>query len=227
MFFGPLVPAIFKSRPNRFLAIVEIEGMKVDCFVPNPGRLRELLQPDVRVYIKRAEGGIRRTAFDLALVEHKNNLVSVDSRVPNKVVEEAIKAFKIPEFQGYRVERREPIFGDSRFDLQLMYGAKVVLLEVKSCTLVVGGVAFFPDAPTERGSRHLHTLTRALREGRSAFMFLIQRSDADVLCPNRETDPGFSDALEEAQLKGVEVFAYDSKVTLEGITINKRVPVKI
>jgi sugar fermentation stimulation protein A len=122
---------------------------------------------------------------------------------------------------------REPTFGDSRFDLQLTDSAKMVLLEVKSCTLVVDGVAFFPDALTERGSRHLHTLTRTLCGGKSVFIFMIQRGDADILRPNRETDPGFFDALKEAQLKGVEVLAYNSKVTLESITINKRVPVKI
>jgi len=119
MFFGPLIPAVFKLRPNRFLAIAEAEGVKVECFVPNPCRLRELLQPDVRVYIKRIEGGVRRTLFDLALVEHRNTLVSVDSRVPKKLVEEAIETGSIPEFRGYVVERCEPTFGDSRFDLQL------------------------------------------------------------------------------------------------------------
>ena len=227
MRFGPLQQATFKARPNRFLGLAELKGEEVECFVPNPGRLGELLLPDARVYLKPAEGEARKTHFDLALVENSGGLVSVDSRVPNAVVGEALDAGLLPEFSGYRVERREPRFGDSRLDFQLTDGRHSALVEVKSCTLVVDGVALFPDAPTRRGTRHLRRLVDALGSGRSAIIFLIQRGDTETLRPNRGTDPAFAEALKEAQLKGVEAYAYDSKVTLEGITINRRVPVKI
>jgi len=227
MFFGDLTEGVFESRQNRFLARVTVEGKPVDCFVPNSGRLNELLLPSAHVYVKRVDGCEHRTSYDLALVDHGGVLVSVDSRIPNSVIEEAIQAGLMTEFNGYHVDRREPSCGDSRLDLHLTDGCGSALIEVKSCTLVTGGVALFPDALTKRCTRHLRTLTGTLISGRSAIVFLIQRDDAYLLSPNEATDPDFSNALREAQLKGVEAYAYDSKVTLEGITINKRVPVKI
>lgn len=143
------------------------------------------------------------------------------------MIEESIGAGIVREFHGYRVDRREPGFDDSRLDLQLTKGPANAWVEMKLCTLVVDGVAFYPDAPTERGTRHLRVLGDALRLGRSAFVFLIQRGDALSLSPNEATDPDFSEALRGAIVKDVEVYEYDSKVTLEGITINRRVPVDI
>ncbi len=227
MLFGSLTHATFKARPNRFVGLVDVDGRVEECFIANPGRMRELLVPGASVYLKRYESRLRRTRWDLALVEHRGIFVSVDSRVPNDVVEESIEAGLVPEFHGYRVDRREPGFGDSRLDLQLTKGSGHAWVEVKSCTLVFDGVALFPDAPTERGTRHLRVLGEALRLGRSALVFLIQRGDALSLSPNEATDPAFAEALRGALLKGVEVYAYDSKVTLEGITINRRVPVDI
>ena len=227
MIFSNLRPAIFRERQNRFLGLTEFDGKEVECFIPNPGRLEELLRPDTRVYLKPAESRVRKTRFDLVLVECQGNLVSVDSRVPNTVVEEAIEVGLIPEFFGYRVECREPTFDDSRFDFLLTNDQRRVFVEVKSCTLVVDGLALFPDAPTRRGTRHLLRLDDALSSGRSAIIFLIQRGDANALRPNWNADPVFAAAFEKAQLKGVEAYAYDSRVTLEGISINRRVPVKI
>jgi len=227
MLFGAMTPATFVARPSRFLGLAEAEGRTVECFIPNPGRMRELLYRGARVYLHRCKSSSRKTSYDLALAYSEGTLVSIDSRVPNIVIEESIHARLLPEFDGYVIDRREPIFGDSRLDLSLTNGSQTALLEIKSCTLVVGGVALFPDAPTRRGARHLRTLSEALRLGRSALIFLIQRDDACSLHPNEATDPGFSDALRQALLKGVEVYAYSSKVTLEGITINRRVPVKI
>jgi len=157
---------------------------------------------------------VRKTRFDLILVECQGNLVSVDSRVPNTVVEEAIELGLIPEFSGYRVECREPTFYDSRFDFLLTNDQRRVFVEVKSCTLVVDGLALFPDAPTRRGIRHLLRLYDALSSGRSAIIFLIQRGDANALRPNWHADPAFAAAFEEDQLKNVEAYAYDSRVTL-------------
>jgi len=227
MLFGNLIPATFVARPNRFLGLVDVDGETMECFIPNPGRMRELLYRGARVYLRRCVSESRKTSYDLSLADHDGVLVSIDSRVPNSVIEESIRSGLIPEFGGYVIDRREPIFGDSRFDLHLIKGSRSALVEIKSCTLVVGGVALFPDAPTKRGARHLRTLSKALRVGRSALVFLIQRNDAVALSPNEAADPEFSNALRQALLKGVEVYAYDSKVTLEGISINRRVPVKV
>ncbi len=227
MLFGSLTHATFKSRPNRFVGLAEVDGRVEECFIANPGRMRELLVPGASVYLKRFESRLRRTRWDLALVDYRGIFVSVDSRVPNDVIEESIEAGLIPEFYGYRLDRREPGFEDSRFDLQLTKGSAHAWVEVKSCTLVLDGVVLFPDAPTDRGTRHLRVLGEALRLGRSALVFLIQRGDALSLSPDETTYPTFAEAIRSAHLKGVELYAYDSKVTLEGITINRRVPVDI
>jgi sugar fermentation stimulation protein A len=226
MLFGEaLKPAIFKARPNRFLGEVEIDGERALCFIPNPGRMKELLHPDAKVYVLEKTSEHRKTSLDLVLVDLDGLLVSIDSRVPNKVVAEAIKAGNLTEFIGMRIEKKETVFEDSRLDFGLSGKSVSMLLEVKSCTLVKEGGALFPDAPTERGRRHLHTLVRALDQGRAAMLFLIQRSDAIAFGPNQETDPLFSDALREAAEDGVEVYAYSSKVTLQGVSIGGGLPV--
>lgn len=220
-------PATFRARPNRFLGVVEVEGRRDLCFIPNPGRMEELLHPGAKVYLlERASEG-RKTRYDLVLVDLEGTLVSADSRAPNKVVAEAIEAGRLPEFRGLGIGRREPAFGDSRLDFQLSDGRTSLLLEVKSCTLVRGRTGLFPDAPTERGRRHLRTLVKALGRGRAAVLFLIQRADAENFQPNGETDPRFAEALGEAADRGVEVYAYNSVVTLEGVYINRRVPVDL
>jgi len=192
MLFGrELVPATFKARPNRFLGEVEIDGDRVLCFIPNPGRMEELLHPDANVYLLEKPSEHRKTGFDLVLVDLCGTLVSVDSRMPNKVVAEAIETRRMPVFRGLRIAKREPVFEDSRLDFRLVDAQTSMLLEVKSCTLVRDETGLFPDAPTERGRRHLRTLVRALEVGRAAMTFLIQRSDAVSLRPNEETDPRF------------------------------------
>ncbi len=227
MKYKDLQKAKFVSRTNRFLGIVDIEGKKIETFIPNPGRMVELLQPEANVWIANKKGIHRKTAFDLVLVEHKDTLVSIDSRTPNTVIEEAIQAGAAPEFKGYRVERREPSYDDSRFDLLLTDGHRKLTLEAKSCTLVEEGVALFPDAPTKRGTRHLKTLIKALHKGRSTILFIIQRSDAKTFQPNEKTDPEFAKALREAALKGVEVYAYGSDVTINEISLKGRIPIDL
>lgn len=226
-FGGALVPASFKARLNRFLGEVDMDGGPALCFIPNPGRMEELLRIDAQVYLLERSSEHRKTRYDLVLVDLDGTLVSVDSRTPNRVVAEAIEARRLAEFRGLRIDKREPVFEDSRLDFRLADGSDSLLLEVKSCTLVEDGTGLFPDAPTERGSRHLHALVRALEAGRAAVLFLIQRADATSFIPNERTDPLFADALREAATRGVEVYAYNSKVTFEGVSINRRVPVKL
>ena len=224
-FPGPLLPATFLKRPNRFLGIVKIGDVYAQCFVPNPGRMKELLHPGARVYLLERSSEKRKTRYNLVLVDFGGSLVSIDSMRPNKVVAEAIEAGSIPEFLDLNVEKREHTYRGSRLDFLLRGKKDQLLLEVKSCTLVRDGVGLFPDAPTARGSRHLLTLIDSLERGRAAAFFLIQRADAGCLKPNEEADPEFTGNLREAHRRGVEVYAYTSEVTLEGVFVKEKVPV--
>ena len=224
---SPLLEATFVDRPNRFLGIIEIEGIKKKCFIPNPGRMKELLYPGAKLFIqhKKAEG--RKTEYDLILVEHRNTLVSIDSRLPNILTAEAVNEEKIPEFRNYKVKKAEYTRGDSRLDFLLEGEKGRFFVEVKSCTLVKGDVALFPDAPTKRGSKHLKNLENCLTEGRAAMLIIVQRSDANSFTPNIFTDQTFSETLRRVSDIGVEVYAYTCKISLEEIKISKKIPVKL
>ena len=226
-FSGRLVPAIFQSRPNRFLGVVLVDGVETLCFIPNPGRMKELLYRGARVYLLLVQSDTRKTQYNLTLVDHEGTLVSVDSNVPNRLVREAVDRGIIEPFEGFRVKKAEYTFGESRLDFLLESDSGKLLLEVKSCTLIRDGVALFPDAPTKRGSRHLRTLTRGLTQGRSAVFFLIQRSDANSFRPNMETDSDFATNLKEANREGVEVYAYSSRVDFDGVFLGSRVPIDL
>ncbi len=223
---APPLPATLIKRPNRFLGVVDMDGTEVLAFIPNPGRMHELMVPGTRVYVIPREGAHRKTRFDLTLVEYNNTLVSIDSRLPNHMLREAINA-GIPEFKGYRVERTEPTFHDSRLDLKLTDGTTQILLETKSCTLVVDGVALFPDAPTKRGARHMNTLVVALEHGRAAACFVIQRNDAWKWRPNEEMAPEFTAALRNAVEQGVEAYTFTCDVNLDTVFIQKRVSINL
>lgn len=222
-----MIKAKFIERKNRFTAIVELDGETVPAHVANSGRLRELFVHGAEVYLTEIEGSHRATRYDVSLVKYKGRLVSVDARVPNKVVADAVDNRELNEFAGYRVFKREVKFGDSRLDLLLQNElGEEFFVEVKSSTLVIDGNARFPDAPTERGARHVSELVRATEEGyRAAVVFLIQRDDALSFTPNDSTDPEFGEILREAYKKGVEVYAFICRVSCEGISIIKGVPV--
>lgn len=222
-FLDRLVPAVFKERPNRFLGVVEVGGEETLCFIPNPGRMEELLYPSSKVYLMKMPSEARKTRYDLILVNLKGTLVSIDSRLPNRLVAEAIQLSNFSEFQGLRIEKKEPLFGGSRLDFLLTGDSDQLFLEVKSCTLVRDGTGLFPDAPTQRGSRHLKTLASGLTVGRSAILFVIQRPDAKNLRPNDATDPEFGKNLSLVKDLGVEICAYNSDVTLEGVSLKRKV----
>lgn len=213
------------KRSNRFLGVIELGGQTTQCFIPNPGRMKELLIPKTPIYVIERSGDHRKTNYDLVLVEHNGILVSIDSRIPNKVLNEAINKGELSEFDGFFVERKEPSFHDSRFDLLLSNKKVNLWLESKSCTLVNNGVALFPDAPTLRGVRHLRTLVRVLQTGRAAIIFVIQRNDAIEFRPHTDMDPDFADTLRYAIEKGVEAYSYVSEVTFNGVELDKRVPI--
>jgi sugar fermentation stimulation protein A len=224
---GKPIPATLISRPNRFLGIVNLNGVKTECFIPNPGRMHEFMLPDTKVYLISREHKHRKTKYDLTIIEYNNTLVSIDSRSPNYLLSEAIEQHKIPEFINYLVEATEPKFQDSRLDLKLSNGVSTLLLEAKSCTLVENGIAFFPDSPTKRGTRHINTLIKALEQGRAVVCFIIQRNDAKEWRPNKKMDPDFTYALKQAVEKGVEAYAYTCNITLDDIQIRERVPINL
>jgi len=222
-----LIDAKLLERPNRFLGVVDIDGREELCFIPNPGRMHELMVPGARVYLLEKRGEHRKTRYDMVLVDYGGVMVGVDSKLPNTLLAEAVNAGRLKEFRGYTVEKTEPVFHDSRLDLVLSDGRGQVMVETKSCTLVEDGVALFPDAPTKRGARHMGTLVKALETRRSAAVFVIQRGDAHEFRSNDGTDPEFGEALRRAASMGVETYAYVSDVSLRGVEIGDKVPLRL
>jgi len=224
---GHLVAGRFVARDNRFRVTVEMEGQPVWAHLPNSGRLGELLVPGRRVLLVERSGAGRKTGYDLSLVEMNERWVSVDARLPNDLVEEALRTGRLVPLAGYQTVRREVPFGGSRFDFLLQApGRSPCLVEVKSVTLVVDGLAYFPDAVTLRGRRHLEELVSALEMGyRAAVVFVVQRGDAGGFRPHDESDPDFAQALRMAARRGVEVYAYTCCVEPGRIEIDRSLPV--
>ena len=223
-----LIPATFVKRDNRFRVTVRMEGHLVWAHLPNSGRLRELLVPGRRVLLVAAQAPGRLTAYDLLMVDLDGTLVSIDARLPGRLLYESLQAGRLEEFAGYAEVRREVTYGQSRLDLVLEGGpgGGRCFIEAKSVTLVEDGVALFPDAPTQRGRRHLGELARARAEGhRAAVVFVVQRDDAISFSPHDEADPAFGRALREAAQAGVEVYAYKCRVSEGEITLNAPLPV--
>ena len=193
--------AVFIDRPNRFIADVELDGSRETVHVKNTGRCRELLLPGCEVYLTRADGPKRRTHWDLIAVRKSNGLlVNIDSQAPNAVVREWLAT------GGYDLIRPEYSYGDSRIDFYLEKGCERFLMEVKGCTLEIGGVGYFPDAPTERGVKHLYELAKAVKDGyRSVLAFVIQMDGISEVRANTETHPLFGTALDAAAASGVEI----------------------
>ena len=222
-----LLPAVFQERPNRFLARVFIDGEEALAHVSDPGRLKELLVPGVEVYLRPAKGA-RKTKFDLVLVKHKGLLVSLESTLPNKLVELALKEGFFEDLAHYPQIQREVTYNDSRLDFCLSNDSDKCFIEVKSVTLVEDGLALFPDAPTLRGTRHLKELIKIKEEGmRAISLFIIQREDATSFSPHKSMDPLFASTLKEAQDAQVEVWAYKCRNTLEAVLLDEQVPVKL
>ncbi|MCP8317328.1 MAG: DNA/RNA nuclease SfsA, partial [archaeon] len=204
---GKIVNGFFKERLNRFSALVKLRGEEVRCFLPNPGRLKELLIPNTEVFLKEVKSRNRLTNYDLIAIKHGKVSVFIDSRMPNRLLLEALKRGRIKEFSMYNKVKPEFKFGHSKFDFFLTNGIERCIIEAKSCTLVKNGKALFPDAPTERGRRHVLELIKAKKEGyRACILFLIQRPDANSFSPNDEVDPKFGEALREALKHGVEIY---------------------
>ena len=221
---------MFQERLNRFAALVKIGDKVLLTFLPNPGRMHELLIPRTEVFLRKATKGNRKTSYDLIGVSHNGQKVSLDTRVPNKLVLEALKNKDIPELSEYTTIKPEFGYGQSRLDFFLANKHESCLLEVKSSTLVKDGVAMFPDAVTERGRRHVNELAKAKKEGyRACVIFLVQRTDAHSFAPCDETDPEFGKALRKAAKEGVEVYAYKTEISnnFSKLTLSSRLKVNL
>lgn len=214
------VKAIFKNRPNRFIAEVEVNGNLEIAHVPNTGRCRELLVDDAVVWLKPSDNPNRKTKFSLHFVENKGVLVSLYSQQANSIVYDAIVDGKIRELSSYSIHQREKSIDDSRIDIYLENENQKCYVEVKGVTLIVDGEARFPDAPTERGTKHLKELMKLKKEGnRCCVFFLIQHPAGKFFRPNWQNDPNFSQTLNEAHNEGVEILVYRCDNQLTGIEL--------
>ena len=225
MRYENMTPGIFLARPNRFVAHVQIDGQVEICHVKNTGRCRELLVPGCTVYCQRSGNPNRKTKFDLIAVRKGERLINMDSQAPNAAAGEWLAAGGLGEISGLRAEVKQ---GDSRFDFAFRKDGRQCFLEVKGCTLENDGVCAFPDAPTERGAKHIRGLTALAREGYGAYiLFVIQMSDVKYIRPHDETDPEFGHALREAAAHGVTVLAMDCAVDVDRMEIRLPVLVKL
>ena len=223
MHYENMVPGIFVARPNRFIAHVEIHGQTEVCHVKNTGRCRELLPQGARVWCQRSDNPNRKTQYDLITVKKGDRLINMDSQAPNIAAKEWLLSGGLGDISDLKPEYTH---GDSRFDFSFLLEGRRCFLEVKGVTLEDDGVCAFPDAPTERGVKHLKGLTRAAKEGFGAFvLFVIQMPDVKYLRPHDERDPAFGAALREAAENGVTVLAMDCGVTED--TMQLRLPVLV
>lgn len=231
MKYKNIVSGKFIERPNRFIARVEIDGAIETVHVKNTGRCRELLLPGVKVYLSRSDNPERKTKYDLIAVEKKREgkpslLINMDSQAPNAVAEEWLKGGAL--FSENAVIKREVKYGNSRFDFGITDGDKKAFLEVKGVTLENNGVAMFPDAPTERGVKHIYELIECVKKGYRAYiLFVIQMKEISLFKPNEATHKEFAEALRKASEEGVEILAVDTIVTPESMVVDKYVEIKL
>ena len=223
MHYPNMIPGTFLSRPNRFIAHVEIDGHQEVVHVKNTGRCRELLPPGAQVWCQKSDNPNRKTKYDLITVRKGNRLINMDSQAPNIAAREWLLSGGLGPVENVKAET---VHGDSRFDFSFTLDGKQCFLEVKGVTLENDGICAFPDAPTERGVKHLRGLQNCVEEGFGGYvLFVIQMSDVTYLHPNDATDPGFGRALREASAAGVTVLAMDCFISEDSMIIQNPVPV--
>jgi sugar fermentation stimulation protein A len=225
MHYKNMVPGIFFARPNRFIAHVQIGENTEICHVKNTGRCRELLPAGAKVWCQRSDNPARKTKYDLITVKKGQHLINMDSQAPNAAAKEWLRSGGLGEISELKGEYTH---GDSRFDFSFMKGGRRCFLEVKGVTLENDGICAFPDAPTERGTKHLRGLTTLAQAGFGAYvLFVIQMADVAYIHPNDTTDPHFGKALREAAAAGVQVLAMDCLVTVDTMQLNRPVEVRL
>ncbi len=216
----------FLSRPNRFIARVLVDGKEETVHVKNTGRCRELLTDIAEVFLSLSSNPQRKTKYDLVAVRKGDKLINMDSQIPNDVAEEWLKKGSL--FSENAVIKREVTYGKSRFDFYIEDGEEKIFLEVKGVTLENEGVAMFPDAPTERGVKHINELSSALEKGYKGYiLFVIQMKDVVLFKPNDATHKAFGDALREAEKSGVKIIAMNCRVTENSIEILEEIEVDL
>lgn len=218
MQYGKVIWAKFIERPNRFVAKVEINGTLETVHVKNTGRCKELLLPGVDVVLSEADNPNRKTRYDLIAVEKAGlGLINIDSQAPNKVMAEWLAT------QGFDYIKPEYTYGASRIDFYMERQGQKYLLEVKGCTLERDGIGFFPDAPTERGVKHIHELIKAKKEGYWAgIAFVVQMPKVSEVRPNIETHPAFGEAMEQARAAGVQILTLGCTIKPDSLTVDKK-----
>lgn len=225
MRYENMVPGEFLSRPNRFIAHIKIGGSIEICHVKNTGRCRELLPEGAEVWCQKSSNPNRKTKYDLITVRKGSRLINMDSQAPNAAAREWLECGGLGKIKNLKAES---FHQDSRFDFSFTLDGRSCFLEVKGVTLENDGVCAFPDAPTERGTKHLRGLTELTRQGYGAYvLFVIQMADAVSLCPNDATDPTFGKALREAAAQGVQILAMDCAVTVDSMVIQNPVKVQL
>lgn len=225
MKYNKMVPGRFLARPNRFIAHIEIDGNVEICHVKNTGRCRELLPAGAKVWCLDARSPSRKTHYDLIAVQKGDRLINMDSQAPNAAAGQWLADGGLGQIENLRPETKH---GASRFDFSFTRDGKPCFLEVKGVTLETNGVCAFPDAPTERGAKHLRELTQLAKEGCGAYvLFVIQMEDVKFLHPNDNTDPAFGKALREAAAAGVQILAMDCHVTPDSMTLRQSVEVRL
>jgi sugar fermentation stimulation protein A len=218
--------AKFLSRPNRFIAHIEVEGRPEVCHVKNTGRCHELLIPGADIVIQEVKHPQRKTNYGIIAVYKGQRLINIDSQVPNKVFREWLSESLL--FQDINLIKAEYRYGSSRLDFYMASESRKVLVEVKGVTLEEKGVALFPDAPTERGIKHINHLCQALEEGYEAYLFfIIQMKDVLYFTPNHKTHPAFGEALIKARQQGVNILALDCQVEADSIQARRWVDVQL
>lgn len=226
MIYNNIHEGRFKSRPNRFIAHIEIDNKIEICHVKNTGRCKELLLPDATVYVQHFDNPNRKTNWDLIAVKKGDTLINMDSQAPNKAVGEWLQAGGL----GFLPDKikAEYQYEDSRFDFYLEHEMECWLIEVKGVTLEEDGIALFPDAPTLRGIKHVDGLARHVKEGfHTAILFVIQMDGIRYFTPNTKTQPEFAQALKNAELAGVNILAYDCAITPESMSIRNEIEVRL
>ena len=225
MYYPNMIPGIFLSRPNRFVAHVLIDGQVEIVHVKNTGRCRELLPEGAEVWCQRSGNPSRKTKYDLITVRKGSRLINMDSQAPNIAAKEWLLSGGLGKAENIKAETTH---GDSRFDFSFTLDDKPCFLEVKGVTLENDGICAFPDAPTERGTKHLRGLQKCVEEGFGGYvLFVVQMSGVTYLHPNDATDPAFGKALREAAAAGVQILAVDCTVTEDSMTIGNSVPVRL
>lgn len=224
MYYDNIVKGKFLARPNRFIACALVNGEEVLCHVKNTGRCKELLIPGTDIYLQRHNNVNRKTQYSLIAVRKGERCINIDSQAPNIVVKEWLQAGNL--INGIKLLKKEQYFGDSRFDFYVEGQRRSAYIEVKGVTLEVDRIALFPDAPTQRGIKHIHELCKCIDAGFDAYIiFIIQMDGVNYFTPNIKTHYAFAKALKTARDYGVHILVLDCNVSADTLTIQSEIPV--